>query len=212
MLAISYVNPYKCVANFFCPGFIIILAPPLRLNWCNILTLNTQIIIPWTHCYLTLNINNKESHRPLRRPWQALLRWPKLIYRRSTQVRRWKEETKKLLWRILKITLRELQNKFSTNRMSVFLEIHKIIPRREMLATHLLTHTFQHSLWLVKIHMGPTKFTWDPHDLVGPMWILTNQRECVRKCVLKGVLLAFLIPRMKVSRTLSWGVRRFWHR
>jgi len=32
-----------------------------------------------------------------------------------------------------------------------------------MLATHLLTHAFQHTLfdWL--------KFTWDPHDLVGPM-------------------------------------------
>jgi len=40
--------------------------------------------------------------------------------------------------------------------------------------------------------MGPTKFIWDLHDLVGPMWILTNQRECVEKCVLEGVLLAFL--------------------
>ena len=31
LLAISYVNPYKCVANFFCPGFTIILPPPLIL-------------------------------------------------------------------------------------------------------------------------------------------------------------------------------------
>jgi len=36
--------------------------------------------------------------------------------------------------------------------------------------------------------MGPTKYKWDPHDLVGPMWILTNQKECV----LEGVLLTFL--------------------
>jgi len=41
----------------------------------------------------------------------------------------------------------------------------------EMLSTHLLTHTF------------PTKLIWDPHDLVGPMWNLTNQRECVLKNV-----------------------------
>jgi len=41
--------------------------------------------------------------------------------------------------------------------------------------------------------MGSTKFIWDPHDLVGPMLILTNQRECVKKCVLKCVLLAFLV-------------------
>jgi len=45
--------------------------------------------------------------------------------------------------------------------------------------------------------MGPTKFIWDPHDLVGPMWILTNQRKCVGKCVLECVLLAFLIVREK---------------
>jgi len=49
-----------------------------------------------------------------------------------------------------------------------------------------------HSLWLVKIYMGPTKLIWDPHDLVRPMWILTNQKKCVEKCVLEGVLLAFL--------------------
>jgi len=41
--------------------------------------------------------------------------------------------------------------------------------------------------------MEPTKFIWDPHDLVGPMWILTNQKECVGKCVLECVLLTFLL-------------------
>jgi len=45
---------------------------------------------------------------------------------------------------------------------------------------------------LVKIHIGPTKYKWDPHNLVGPMWILTNQKECIKKCELEGVLLAFL--------------------
>jgi len=59
--------------------------------------------------------------------------------------------------------------------------------------THTNTHFSTHSIWLVKIHMGPTKFIWDPHALVGPMWILTNQRECVEKCVLECVLLTFLI-------------------
>ena len=40
--------------------------------------------------------------------------------------------------------------------------------------------------------MGPTKLCGSHINLVGPMWILTNQRECVEKCVLEGVLLAFL--------------------
>jgi len=31
--------------------------------------------------------------------------------------------------------------------------------------------------------MGPTKYKWDPHDLVGSMWILTNQRESVRRYI-----------------------------
>jgi len=35
--------------------------------------------------------------------------------------------------------------------------------------------------------MRPTKFTWDPHDLVGHMWILTDQKGCVEKCVEKCV-------------------------
>jgi len=59
---------------------------------------------------------------------------------------------------------------------------------RGMLTTHLLTHTFQHTLfdcntssnthfsthsfWLVKIHMGPTKSCGSYILLVGPMWIL----------------------------------------
>jgi len=47
--------------------------------------------------------------------------------------------------------------------------------------------------------MGPTKYKWDPHDLVGLMWILTNQRECVEKCVLEGVLLAFLMIENRFS-------------
>jgi len=60
-----------------------------------------------------------------------------------------------------------------------------------------------HSLWLVEIHMGPTKFIWDPHDLVGLMWILTNQRECVEKCVLEGVLLAFLLLNLSCLKSVS---------
>ena len=58
---------------------------------------------------------------------------------------------------------------------------------REMLAAHLLIYTFQHTFfdWL--------KFTRVPPNHVGPMWILTNQRECVEKCVLEGVLLTFFL-------------------
>ena len=41
--------------------------------------------------------------------------------------------------------------------------------------------------------MGPTKFKWDPHVLVRPMRILTNQRDCVEKCVLEYMLLTFLL-------------------
>jgi len=39
--------------------------------------------------------------------------------------------------------------------------------------------------------MGPTKSRGSHIHLVDPMWILTNQRECVDRCVLKCVLLAF---------------------
>jgi len=45
------------------------------------------------------------------------------------------------------------------------------------------THFPIHSLWLVKIHMGPTKSCGSHINLVGPMWILTNQRECWKMCV-----------------------------
>ena len=55
------------------------------------------------------------------------------------------------------------------------------------------THFSTHSLWLVKVYMGPTKSCGSHINLMGPMWILTNQIECVEKCVLEGVLLAFLI-------------------
>jgi len=54
------------------------------------------------------------------------------------------------------------------------------------------THFLTHSLRFVKIHMGPTKSCGSHLYLVGPMQILTNQRECVGKYVLQGVLLAFL--------------------
>jgi len=55
------------------------------------------------------------------------------------------------------------------------------------------THFSTHSLWLIKIHIGPTKSCGSYIFLVGHMWILTNQRECGGKCVLEGVLLAFLL-------------------
>jgi len=55
------------------------------------------------------------------------------------------------------------------------------------------THFLTHYLWLVKIYMGSTKSCGSHINLVGPIWILTNQRECVEKCVLEDVLLAFLL-------------------
>jgi len=58
--------------------------------------------------------------------------------------------------------------------------------------THFNTHFSAHYLWLVKIHTRPTKYIWDPHDMTRLMWILTHQRECVEKCALKCMLLAFL--------------------
>jgi len=65
--------------------------------------------------------------------------------------------------------------------------------KRNASNTHSNTHFSIHSLWLVKIHMGPTKFIWDQYDLVGPMWVLTNQKECAEKYVLQYVLLAFIM-------------------
>jgi len=60
--------------------------------------------------------------------------------------------------------------------------------------------------------MRPTKYKWDPHDLVGPMWILTNKKECFRKFVLEGVLLAFfllelLLELFRFRFKLLWIVR-----
>jgi len=65
--------------------------------------------------------------------------------------------------------------------------------------THFNTHFSTHSLWLVKIHTGPTKFIWDLHDLVRPVWILTNQRECVEKCV---AIIPFLFCMLDVIPTM----------
>jgi len=53
-----------------------------------------------------------------------------------------------------------------------------------MLTKHILTYI----LWLIKIHMGPTKSCGFHVNLVGLMWILTDQKECIKKCM----LLAFL--------------------
>jgi len=50
-----------------------------------------------------------------------------------------------------------------------------------MIATHLLTHTL----------------------FVGLMWILTNQRECVEKCVLEGVLLPYFYDRKAIGLTTT---------
>jgi len=47
--------------------------------------------------------------------------------------------------------------------------------------THSNTHFPKQSLWLVKIHMGPTKSCASHINLVEPTWILTSQRECVEK-------------------------------
>jgi len=40
--------------------------------------------------------------------------------------------------------------------------------------------------------MGPIKLCGSHIDLVGPICILTNQRECVEKRMLEGVVLTFL--------------------
>ena len=71
-----------------------------------------------------------------------------------------------------------------------------------MLARHILTHTFQH------IHMGPTKSCGSHIHLVGPMWILTNQRECVEKYVLKCVLLAFLY-KLKEEKGMQLVIKKW---
>jgi len=74
------------------------------------------------------------------------------------------------------------------------------------------THFLTHSLWLVKIHMSSTKSCRSHINLVGPIWILTNQRVCVEKCVLEDALLAFLylwdmFPLYYLSETNIWSIQ-----
>jgi hypothetical protein len=58
--------------------------------------------------------------------------------------------------------------------------------------THFNTYFSTHSLSLVKIYTCPTKTYGSHRYLVGSMWILTNQKECIQKYVLKYVLLPFI--------------------
>jgi hypothetical protein len=54
-----------------------------------------------------------------------------------------------------------------------------------MLATHSLTHFL-----LVEICIGPIKFIWNPHDLVGAVFVLSfNQYKgvCWKMCVRESV-------------------------
>jgi len=44
------------------------------------------------------------------------------------------------------------------------------------------THFSTHFISLVKIHIGPTKSIWDPHNLMGPMRFLS-----IKESVLKSV-------------------------
>jgi len=64
--------------------------------------------------------------------------------------------------------------------------------QRNVSDTHSNTHFSTHYLWLVKSHMGPTKSCGSHINLEGPIWILTNQKKCVEKCMLECVLLTFL--------------------
>ena len=67
--------------------------------------------------------------------------------------------------------------------------------------THFSTHFFS----LAKIHMGSTKLIWDPYDLVGPMWVLTNQRKCVERCVASISLTIFHPTFVKCGwQMLTW--------
>jgi len=82
--------------------------------------------------------------------------------------------------------------------------------QRNASSTHSNTHLSTHSFWLVNIHMGPTKCIWDPHDLVGPMWILTNQsmgvcwKMCVRMCV------ASIPPHVTLKKCIKEDLHRFY--
>jgi len=50
--------------------------------------------------------------------------------------------------------------------------------------------------------MGPTKLCGSHMNLVSLMWILTNQRYCVKKYMLECMLLAFLV--VLFIKILSW--------
>jgi len=69
--------------------------------------------------------------------------------------------------------------------------------------TYSNTDSSTHYLWLVEIHMSPTKSCRSPINLLGDMWILTHQKKYVEKCVLKYMLLAFFFGRYSQS-TWSW--------
>jgi len=85
-----------------------------------------------------------------------------------------------------------------------------IIVKRNASNTHFNTHFSTHSFWLVKIHMRPTKFTWDQNDLVGPVWkdskksLRSEKRKkhcsCLAKCFEKGPMYR---KRNSVFSTLS---------
>jgi len=57
-----------------------------------------------------------------------------------------------------------------------------------MLATHILIHTRFNTFSLINQNVKHTfsnEFVWDPHDLMGTMYILTK-REWIEKYVLEG--------------------------
>jgi len=60
-----------------------------------------------------------------------------------------------------------------------------------------------YSFWMVKIHMSLTKSHGSQINLVDSMWILTNQNECVEKCVLECILLEFLKTEALMNIALS---------
>jgi len=96
-------------------------------------------------------------------------------------------------------------------------KMHPLSYLRNASNTHSNTHFSTHSLWLVKIHMGPTKSCGSHIILVGLMQILTNQRECFEKCVLECVLLAFLLlfihaTEAPLIRKIINGVKLKWYR
>jgi hypothetical protein len=78
-----------------------------------------------------------------------------------------------------------------------------------MLAIHSLTQFLTHSLLLVKIHMGHTKFLWDSHDLVGPTWILTDEKECVKEFDVK-IAQTSELPLPQVSQQLYEITTKSW--